>query len=472
MGAVWAIWPRGTAPERSIVVLPFLNLSPDEDNEYFSDGLTEEIITRLAAVPELKVISRTSAMHYKGSQKPLRQIADELDVAHVLEGSARRSDDHVRITAQLIDARTDQHLWAQSYDYELRDIFRVQEEIAREVVRTLEVELGERGQRALVRQGTRDPEAYDLYRRGRFLWSMRTKEGHEQAMEYFQRAIGRDSTYADAYSGLADVYLTSYQLRTSDRSEAEAYSRFKWAAERALALDDQSADAHASFTVSLWWQRNWPGAERELRRAIELNPGHAQARAWYALLLAGMGRVEEALRESRRAYELDPFAIIISMTYGWACYLARDYDCAIAQYRRTLEINNAWAPAHAAVGRAYAQKGLHEEAIRAVRKAVELSPNSPDLLADLAFVQALAGEFEDARESLPRAGEQPWVGFNIARAYVALGEPDSAFAWLERSSWQWPNRGPARADPALDPLRSDPRFAQLVAWVDREMGIR
>ncbi|MBA3341373.1 MAG: hypothetical protein H0T48_06010 [Gemmatimonadaceae bacterium] len=470
VGAVWAVGWDDSEPERSIVVLPFINMSPDADNEYFSDGVTEEIITRLSAVPELKVISRTSAMHYRGSKKSLPQIADELNVAHILEGSVRQSDGRVRISAQLVDARADGHLWAENYDYKLRDIFRVQEEIAREVVRALELELGERGRTLLVKQGTRDPEAYQFYRRGRFLWNTRTREGHEQAIEYYRRAIERDSSYADAYAGLADAYLTAYQFNVSSRPEAEAYSRLKWAAERALALDDQSADAHTSFAVALWWQRNWLGAERELRRAIALNPGHATARSWYSLLLAGLGRSEEALQQSRRAYELDPFAVIISITYAWQCYLARDYDCAIEQHRRTLEINNAWAPAYAGAGLAYAQKRMHQAATREVSKAVELMPQS-STWADLAYVHALSGRKEEAVQLLQRAKIGAPEGFNIARAYVALGEPDSAFAWLDRSSWQWPHRA-VRSDPALDPLRSDPRFAQLVVRVDREMGIQ
>lgn len=472
--AVSAVWPHGVEPERSIVVLPFVNLSPNGDAEYFSDGLSEEIITRLSTVPGLKVISRTSAMHYKGSDKPLRQVAEELNVAHVLEGTARRSDDgHMRISAQLVDASADEQLWAESYDYSAQDIFRAQEGIAREVVRALEVELGERGRSRLSRQGTRDPVAHELYRRGRFLWTTRTREGHARAMEYFQQAIERDSRYADAYAGMADVYLTAYQLGLSELSEEEVYSRLKWAAERALALDDQSADAHTAFAISLWWQRNWPGAERELRRALELNPGHASARGWYAVLLAGMGRMEEALRESRRAAELDPFALIISINYGWACSMAREYDCAITQYRRTLELNPAWAPAYAQLGLAYAHKGMYEAAIRQVQKAVELRPQVAWYRADLAYVYALSGRKAEARQHLQRATAmaRDGFGFPIASAYAALGEPDSAFVWLERNDWQWSHRG-VRAAPALDPLRSDPRFAELVTRVDREMGIR
>jgi TolB-like protein/DNA-binding SARP family transcriptional activator len=471
-GLLWTIGPGLSAPrERSIAVLPFINMSSEGDDESFNDGLTEEIITGLSAVPELRVISRTSAMHYKGTEKPLPEIARELGVAHILEGSVRRNAGRVRISAQLIDARADEHLWAENYESDLRDVFRVQEQIARQVVRALEVELGERRNATLVRHGTRDPEAYRLYQRARHLWNTRTREGHQRAIEYYQRAIERDSTYADAYAGLADTYRTAWQLNVSDLSEAEVFARAKWAAERALALDDKSADAHVAFAASLQAQHNWPGTERELRRAIELNPSHATARTWYGLLLAGMGRPREALEQSRRAYELDPFAIVPSSNYGWQCYLARDSDCAIDQYRRTLEIGPGYGRTHARLGFAYAQKGMFDESIRALQRAIELHPERPDFVADLAYVQALRGETAAARETLEQAKRQPFEPFNVGRAYVALREPDSAFAWLERSRWQWPHRA-VLSDPALDPVRSDPRFARLAARVEREMGIR
>jgi Flp pilus assembly protein TadD len=409
-------------------------------------------------------------MHYKGTTKPLPRIAEELGVDHILEGSVRQSGDQLRIAAQLIDARSDGHLWADAYDYGPRDSFRAQEAIAGEVARALEVTLGERARRQLARQGTHDAEAYQLYRRGRFLWNARTREGHERAIDYFQQAIARDSGYADAYAGLADVYLTAYQLNLFAMPEAEAYSRLKWAAERALAADDESADAHVSSAIALLWQQNWPGAEREFRRALQLNPGHATARSWYSLLLRGMERSDDALRESRLASELDPFAVVVTYNYGWQCYIARDYDCAIEQFGRSLEITN-YPSSHRGLGFAYAQTGRLDEAIRSVRKAIDLAPHRSDFLADLAYVQALAGQTADARASLESAKREPWEAFNIARAHVALGEPDSAFAWLERSSWRWPHRA-VQGDPALDPLRSDPRFAQLAQRVAREMGMR
>ena len=459
------------APERSIVVRPFMNVTANAANDYLSDGLTEEIITRLAAVPSLKVISRTSAMHYKGNTASARPIADQLKVAHVLEGSVRQSGGRLQITARLVDARASMQRWGASYDVEPQDLPRVQQEITGEVVRALEVELGEEGRATLARQGTRDPLAYDYYRRGRFLWNTRTPEGHEKAVEYFQQAIERDSSYADPYAGLADVYLTSFQLGHSGRSEAEAYSRLTWAAERALALDERSADAHTSFAISLWWHRNWPGAERELRRALELNPGNTTARNWYAMLLGGMGRLEEAVREGRRAAELDPFAVIPSFSYAQVCYLAREYDCAIEQYRRTLEVDGSWRSAYSKLGIVYAQKGMHDAAVREASRAVEPGPQRAEFLADLAYVHAVAGRKADARQLLHRAKARSPNAFSVARAHVALGETDSAFVWLERCPWMWPNRA-ARADPALDPVRSDPRFTRLVSRVDREMGLR
>jgi TolB-like protein/DNA-binding SARP family transcriptional activator/Flp pilus assembly protein TadD len=465
-GLAWALWPSAPPRARSIAVLPFVNLSPHDDNEFFNDGITEEITSQLSAVPTLKVISRTSAMQYRGTTKSLRQIAAELGVAHVLEGSVRREGDRVRITAQLIDAGADHHLWSRSYDRHVIDVISAQDEIAREVGRALEVELGGR-KRA---RGTRDAQAYEFYRLGRFLWGKRTKDAQELALQYYQRAIERDSGYAEPYAGMADAYLTTYQFNLSRLPEAEVYSRMKWAAERALALDDQSAPAHTSFAMALWWQRNWPGAERELRRASELNPGTALS--WYAQLLSGMGRLDEAVQQSRRAAELDPLSPLTLLNYASMCYLARDYDRAIEVLLRALELNDAWAGTYTQLGLVYAQKGMYVDATRAASKAVALGgAQISSFQATVAYVHASAGRRSEAEQFLQRAKTNPWEGFSIARAYVALGMPDSAFAWLERSSWQWPHRA-VRADPALDPLRADPRFAQLSAKVARSMGIQ
>jgi TolB-like protein/Flp pilus assembly protein TadD len=465
-------------PEPSIVVLPFVSMTPEAGNEYFSDGITEEIITHLAAVPTLKVISRTSAMHYKGSRAPLRQIAGELGVAHVLEGSVRRDGDRVRIAVQLINARTDEHLWSQSYDRRLVDVIGVQDSIARDVGRELEVTLGTRGGAARAR-GTRDAEAYELYLRGRYHWQKRTKDGHDQAVAYFQRAIDRDSGYADAYAGLAVVYLTGYAQYIpgyADR-EAETYVQLKWAAERAVALDDASALAHRALATLRWWQRDWPGAERELLRTLELNPGDEQAHNWYGGLLGLTGRIDHAVREARRAYELDPFNLTGSGNLADQLVLAREYNRAIEQIRRTLEIDPNYPFAHRFLGMLYTLTGRHADAERELRRVADAAPHIAEFRADLAYAVALAGRRAEARrilrevETLPDGPQKRDAAFSIGRAHVALGEPDSAFAWLNRADWRWPHRG-NRYDPALDPLRADPRFAQLSARVDREMGIR
>jgi TolB-like protein/Flp pilus assembly protein TadD len=465
----WRNKPDPVPRERSIAVLPFADLSPARNNEYFSDGLTEEIITGLSGVPELKVISRTSAMHYKGASKPLRDIAAELGVAHILEGSVRRDSTRVRITAQLIDARTDEHLWAQNYDAEVRDVLGVQEQIARQVVQALQVTL--RGQTALVREGTRDAEALRLYRHARYLWNTRTRDGHARAAEYYRQAIARDSGFADAYAGLADTYLTAYQLNVSPFPTDEGYSRAKWAVERALALDANSADAHATYGIFLHWQRNWPASERAFRRALQLNPNNASAHNWYALLLSGLGRGQEALDHGRTSYELDPFSAVTVANYGWQCHLSGEVDCAIQQYRRALEVQPGYARAHQRLSLVFAQQGKLDDALREIQSAVELAPERPDFIADMAYIQALRGDRAAALVTLERAKKDPFEPLSIGRAYVALRMPDSAFAWLEKANWQWSHRADRR-DPGLNPIRRDPRFAALSARIDRELGLK
>jgi len=237
-----------------------------------------------------------------------------------------------------------------------------------------------------------------------------------------------------------------------------------------MALDPESAAAHTSFATALWWQRDWPGAMREIRLSLELNPGQAMTRAWLALLLRGMGRSDEAIQETRRAYELDPFAVVISGNVGWHCYSVRDFECAVEQFRRTAAIG-AYANAQRGIALAQAQRGRNDEAIAAMRDAISMSPQRSEFLADLAYVLAVAGRTEEARESLARAKTDVEEGFNIGRAHVGLNEPDSAFAWFERTSWEWPHRA-SLDDPALDPVRADPRFPQLAARIQRDMGMR
>jgi tetratricopeptide (TPR) repeat protein len=314
------------------------------------------------------------------------------------------------------------------------------------------------------------PEARELYRRGHYHWSLRTKEGHLRAIDYYQQAISRDSAYAAPWAGLAETYLSGYQQGILRLSEDEAFSRIKWAAERALALDEKSAEAHVALGVVRWWQRDWAGADGQLRRAIALDANNAVAHTYYSVLLSGIGRSDEAVRESRRGYELEPFSSHVSLTYAWQCRLARNYDCAIRQYQRTLELNSMWAFTWDGLGLAYAGKGMHDQAIRAMERAIELSPKAAYTHVDLAYVYAKFGEAKQSREILLK-WKGPYVEpFNVARAYVALGEADSAFAWLDKSTWAWPHRA-LRIEPALDPIRSDPRFAALSAKIDRDVGL-
>ena len=305
---------------------------------------------------------------------------------------------------------------------------------------------------------------------GRWLWTQRTPQSVKQAIHYFNSALARDSTYADAYAGLADAYVVSYQLGFGI-TEDSAYSRLIWAAERALALDETSAAAHASASNSLLWQSNWPGALRESQLAVELNPGDASSRGWQALILFGMGRLEEAREQAARAYETDPFALIVSLTFANANYLLRDYDAALDLWRKTLELNPDWWTAVQQSAIAYSQQGRHQQAVDAIDKVVKRAPKFSNALADAAYVYARAGETAKAREFLTRAKTNVVEAFYIGRAHVALGEPDSAFVWLERSNWKWPWRG-TLYDPALDPLRADPRFQDLTARVQRSVGLK
>ncbi len=301
------------------------------------------------------------------------------------------------------------------------DMFAVQDEIAREVAGALEAQLG--GARTtLARRRAPDPEAHEFYSRGRYLWSKRTSEAHAQATAYYERAIARDSGYAEPYAGLADAYLTAYQFNLSSLPEAEVYSRLKWAAARALVLGDQSAEAHTSFAVALWWQRDWPGAERELRRAIELNPGNATAHGWYGLLLGGMGRVKEAVTQSDRATALDPFAVTILYNGALMHFLVRDDAGAIGLYRKSLAVDDTWAPSYAALALVLAHKGLDAEATRTAAKAVELGGRQlSSFLANLAYVRARRAEGRGGASA--RAGEVQPAGRVHDRARVRRHGP-------------------------------------------------
>jgi serine/threonine protein kinase/tetratricopeptide (TPR) repeat protein len=454
---------------QSVAVLPLADLSDQQPApDYFADGMTEALITDLAKIKALRVISRTSVMQYKGVQRPLPQIARELNVDAVVEGSVLRSGKRVRITAQLIDAATDQHLWAESYERDLRDVLSLQGEVARAIANDIQVKLTPQEQARLVSARSVDPEAYQLYLKGRFYWNKRTEAGLKKGIEYFHQAIDLDPNYALAYAGIADCYsLLGWDL-FGPLPPREALPIAKAAARKALETDDSLAEAHNSLAwTKLAFDWDWTGAEREFKRAIELNPGYAITHHWYAECLAGMGRYAEALAEIRQAQELDPLSLIISSIVGWVLYFDRKNDQAIAEFRKTLELDPNFWVAHWTLGRAYEQKAMFTEAIAEIQKAIDFSGSSPLSFAALGHTYAVSGrraEAERVLNQLKGSSKQTYISpYGIAAIHAGLGEKDQAFLWLEkayeeRSGWLiW-----LRAEPGSDPLRSDPRFQDLL----------
>jgi TolB-like protein/Tfp pilus assembly protein PilF len=449
-----------------LAVLPLANISPDPNDEYFADGLTEELISALSKVGGLSVIARTSAMKYKGATKSVAEIGQELDIRTLLEGSVRKAGNKVRITVQLIDARSEEHLWAQTFDRDLEDIFAIQSDIAQRVARSLRVQLVRREKRAIAQGGTVVVEAYTLYLKGRHEWNKRSREGLNLAIGHFEQALHKDTSYALAYSGLADAYAS--QALFEFAPPKEAFPKAKAAAERAIQIDDQLAEAHTSLgLVRFQYDWDWRGAEIEFRRALDLAPGYPSAHQFYADFLKAMGRFEEAIAQMSSAKQLDPLSVSINTGLGHVLYLSRQYDRAIEQYRKALELDPGFVQAHLWFGRPYLQKGMFKEAIAEVQEAVRLSSGSTISLAVLGHAYAAAGNRVEAERLLKtlmeRAETQYLPSYWIALIYTGLAEKDRAFEWLERarqerSSWLvW-----IGVEPRFDGLRSDPRFVHLM----------
>ncbi|MFY9531170.1 MAG: protein kinase [Candidatus Acidiferrales bacterium] len=453
---------------KALAVLPLEDLSGGPGRDYFAEGMTEALITDLAKIKALRVISRTSVMQYRGVHKPLPQIARELNVDAVVEGSVVRSGNRMRITAQLIHAATDQHLWAESYERDLRDVLSLQSEVARAIANGIQITLTPQDQARLAHVRTVDPEAYQLYLKGRFYWNKRTETNLKKGIEYFHQAIDLDPTYALAYAGIADCYsLLGWDL-FGVMPPREALPIAKAAARKALEIDDSLAEAHSSLAwTKLAFDWDWCGAVSEFKRAIELNPGYAVTHHWYAECLAGMGQYSEALAEIKQARELDPLSLIISSVAGWILYFDRQDDQAIAQFRRTLELDPNFWVVHWTLGRAYEQKAMFAEAIAEIQKAIDLSEGSPLSLAALGHANAVSGQRAEALkvlDELTELSKRRYISpYGIAAIHAGLGEKDEAFMWLEkayeeRSGWLiW-----LRAEPISDPLRSDPRFQDLL----------
>ena len=469
-GAV-AVWraDRAHAPIRSVAVLPLESLSADPSQDYFADGMTDELITDLGQISALRVISRTSSMAYKGTRKPLPQIARELNVDAVVEGTVLRSGDQVRITAQLIDGASDRHLWSQSYQGELRNTLALQNDVARAIADQVRVTVNPQEQAAL-RGGVQvDPAAYESYLKGRYFWNKRTANGLSTALAYFNQAIEQDPGYARAYSGLADTYALLGDWQYAVMTPNEALPKAKAAAMKAVALDPTLGEAHNSLAFCLdGFDWNFSEAGREFERAIVLNPGYATAHHWYAWHLALGRRYDEALVEMRKAQNLDPLSLVINADLAELLALAHAYDASIQQSRKTLELDPGFGLAHNHLGQAYLQKQMNRQAIEELQKAVTLSGGAATCVANLARAYVAAGRKADAAALLAdlrtRSSALHTYAPEIAVIYTALGDADEAMTWLERGAAERFNPG-VLLRPGFDPLRGDPRFVELLRRV-------
>jgi len=457
-----------TDDRRSIAVLPFDNLSPDPDNAFFADGIHDDLLTQLAKIGSLKVVSRTSVLEYRDSPKNMRDIGHELGVATLLEGGVRRAGNSVRINVQLIDAETDDHLWAETYDRELtaENIFAIQREMATSIAGELQASLSTE---EVVRLGVLPTEstiAYDLYVRGRFFWNQRTKEGFDRAIEYFNQAIGEDSTYALAYAGVASTYVLAGHELYSWSHPRDSYPQAEAAAQRALELDDTLAEAHSVLAEALSrYEWDFTSADREHQRAIALNPNYATGHQWYSHYLLPMGREAESLAHSLRALELDPFNLIMNLHLGWHYFYVGEHELAIEQLQQTLELSPTFVVANLFLGQVYEQESRFEEAIEQFERAVALSNRNPVHLAALAHAYGASGRRMDAEKLLEEllSSESYVPSYEIAVIYAGLDRQGDALTWLERayqerdSSWL--------IDVALDPrfqhLHTSPRFQSL-----------
>ncbi len=467
-GLLWEHFRRASGPARirSVAVLPLANFSHDPEQEFFADGMTEQLITDLSKIRALRVISRTSVMQYKGTQKQLPAIARELNVDAVVEGSVMRVGDRVRITAQLVQAASEQHLWAESYDRDLRDVLSLQGEVARNIAAEIRITLTPDEQARLTGRQV-DPEVYQLYLRGQFYANQDSEKPRREAIEFFQQAIKKNDRFAPAYAGLALAYSS---LASTYAPPHEVMPKAKAAAVRALDLDETLSEAHTALAnVHLFYDYDWTGAEKELKRAIELNPSSAAAHDLYGNYFTALKQFEQGLAEGRRAHDLDPLSLLIVGDVLNTLIDARRFDEAIAECRKALEREPNFATAHMVMGLALAEKRQFPEALAAMRKAYQIDPN-PTLSLMLAQVQAASGNRVEAEKLVLQVEEMAKrryvCDFEIAQVYTVLGEKDQAFRWLNLGKKQqcdclvW-----LQAEPWMDPLRIDPRYSELVKRV-------
>jgi TolB-like protein/Tfp pilus assembly protein PilF len=461
-------------PAKSIAVLPFDNLSEDKSNAFFAEGVQDEILTRLAKVADLKVIARTSTQRFKSTPDDLSNIAKQLGVMNVLEGSVQKANDQVRVNVQLINALTDAHLWADTYDRKLTDIFAVESDIAKTIADTLQAKLTGSEKTAIWKKPTENSEAHELYLKGRYFWNRRTAENLKKAADYFQQAIGTDPKYALAYSGLADCHVLLPVYPGLGSKPRDELPKALEAARKAVELDDTLAEAHTSLARALASNLQLSAATSEFNRAIELNPNYATAHQWFGECLQSQGRVEEGLAELKRAQELDPLSLIINSLLGFALDIVGKSDEAIAQLRKTIEIDPNFWIAHFYFGDVLERRGQLKEAIVEYEKSNELQVDDPYNLADLARAYFLVGRKPEAQQlwdKLKSLSERQYVpAYSMALVQLTFGNKDEAIRLLEKSyedhaPFDSADLGWILVDHRLDSLRSDPRFKNLITRI-------
>jgi TolB-like protein/Flp pilus assembly protein TadD len=453
---------KASAP--SIAVLPFLNRSDDKEGEVFSDGLTDELIDSLGKVPGIHVVARGSAFQFKGKVLDIRKIGPALNVRTVLEGSVRKYGNRLRITAELDDTTTGYRLWSESYDRELQDALAIQRDISQAIVDALGGRL--EGKSSSARELAKiNAEAYQNYLKGRFFWNKQTSESTKTAIGYFEQAIAEDPTYAGAYAGLAQCYAVMPAFTTTP--PREVVPKIRAAATKALQLDSTLVQAHLDLARASEFEYNWVTAEQEFRRGLDLNPGDEMAHVWYANYLLKAGRAEEALAENRKALDLDPVSPYLAQSVAGSLYYLRRYDDAIDQYRKALALDPNFGLTHRGLGIVYIRKGMYVQGIVELQAAAKFTEHDATPNGHLGYAYAVSGNEAGAnellRELLARSSGEPSVAPAIARIYIGLAEKDRAFQWLQTAIEKQAGAVlPIKLDPFFDPLRSDPRFGNLM----------
>jgi adenylate cyclase len=473
---------KSSLDRKRIAILPFLNISPDPNDAYFADGLTEELTVRLSNISGLRVIARTSAMRFRGAGKGIGEIGNELRAGTVLEGSVRKAANKLRVTAQLIDASSEEHLWAQTYDRELEDVFAIQAEVAQNVVDALKTQMLGRERKHIEKKPTEDIGAYTLYLKGRYYWNERSRDALEKAIKYFEEAIRRDPGFAPAYSGLTDSYIVlvghGYLL------PSEGYPKAKEAARKALDLDETLAEAHTSLGSILSHEWDWVGAEREFAKAVRANPNYATAHHWYSIHLMTVGRLDEAIKELKIAEELDPLSPMIHTYAGQLYFYARQYDIAMKEFGKALELDPNFVPAHGNRADLYLVKSMFDEALAELKWLLPALPSAMGEMLEAHFrsyVCAMSGGTEEAKRIILECEEKiaherdedidQNVMTNFAIIHSKLGDKDRALEWLRRCfEVRAITPYEVKLNPEFDEINSDPRFEELMNETIRSLA--